>query len=76
MLPSDLLLLSSKLGYILTGKDPEGDVKVNQLLSCFVMTQSVPELNLFTMVDGVVNKNPDLSDLWHLDTISICDPEH
>ena len=46
-LPSGLLLLSSKLGYILTGKfmDPSSDVKANQLLACFVMTQmnqSVP----------------------------------
>jgi len=43
VLPSGLFLLSSKLGYLLTGKfvDPSSDVKrVNHhLVACFVMTQ-------------------------------------
>ena len=80
ILPSGLLLLSSKLGYLLTGKfmDPNDDVKLNkkQLLTCFVMTQmnqSVPELNLFSTVDSVTHRSPNLSDLWSLDAIGISD---
>lgn len=60
--------------------DPNYDVKLNkeQLLTCFVMTQmnqSVPELNLFSIVDSVTHKSPNLivSDLWNLDAIGISD---
>ena len=46
VLPSGLLLLSSKLGYILTGRygvylDPiEGDIDNNRISSCLVMSQN------------------------------------
>ena len=82
VLPSGLLLLSSKLGYLLTGKfmDPKREIKPNdQLSTCFVMTQmnqSVHELNLFSTADTAVNKNPSLKDLWSLDAIGICDPAY
>ena len=82
VLPSGLLLLSSKLGYLLTGKfmDPKSEVKPNdQLSTCFVMTQmnqSVHELNLFSTADTAVNKNPSLKDLRSLDAIGICDPAY
>ena len=83
MLPSGLLLLSSKLGYLLTGKfmdtkddsNPDG----HQLSACFVMSQmnqSVPELNLFTTADSVVIMSLNLRDMWSLDTIGICNPVH
>jgi len=82
VLPSGLLLLSSKLGYLLTGRfmDPNCDAHLSsQLSACFVMTQmnqSVSELNLFSSADIAVNKCPNLSDLWRLDTIGICEPAH
>ena len=83
VLPSGLLLLSSKLGYLLTGKfmDPKANTKHgdHQLSTCFVMTQmnqSVTELNLFSVVDSSINKSPNLSDLWSLDAIGINDPVH
>jgi len=75
VLPSGLLLLSSKLGYLLTGKfmDLNDDVHLsNQLLACFVMTQmnqSVYKLNLFSSPDTAANNCPNLSDLRRLDTI-------
>ena len=65
VLSSGLFLLSSKLGYLLTGKfvDPSRDVKpVNhQLAACLVMTQmnqSVAELKSAAV--SVVVKNPNL----------------
>ena len=64
VLPSGLLLLSSKLGYILTGRylDPtKGDIDDNTISSCLVMSQ---------------NDYPCLSDLWNLETIGIGDPIH
>ena len=62
ILPSGLLLLSSKLGYILTGRylDPTKR-DVDKISSCLVMSQ---------------NDNPCLSDLWDLETIGISDPIH
>ena len=62
VLPSGLLLISSKLGYILTGKYPDpternsGD---DEISSCLVMTQ---------------NDGSCLKDLWALETIGIRDP--
>ena len=71
VLPSGLLLLSSKLGYLLTGKfmNPKVNTKPgdNQLSTSLVMTQmnqSVTELNLFSVVDSSINKSPNLKDLW------------
>jgi len=74
-LPSGLFLLSSKLGYLLTGKfvDPISDVKhVNQHLVAY--DTSLLELNLFSAADSVVVRSPDLTDMWRLDIIGISDP--
>ena len=63
VLPSGLLLLSSKLGYILTGKYPdliEKDTD-NENSCCLVVSQ---------------NNGPCLSDLWDLETIGIQDSIH
>ena len=64
ILPSGLLLLSSKLGYVLTGRysDPTEEVN-NDVSSCMVtiMPQS---------------DSPCLSDFWSLETIGISDPIH
>ena len=63
-LPSGLLLLSSKLGYVLTGRysDPaEGEI--NNISSCMVTIMSQ-------------NDSPCLNDFWNLETIGICDPIH
>jgi len=58
ILPSGLLLLSSKFGYILTGKYHDPDAGTGGMVSsCLVATQ-----------------DPCLSDLWSLDCIGIRDP--
>jgi len=65
VLPSGLLLLSSKLGYLLTGNfmDPNSDIHLSiQLSACFVMTQmiqSLYELNLPSSADIAANKFPN-----------------
>ena len=64
-LPSGLLLLSSKLGYVLTGRYPdpaEGEVN-NNVSSCIVTIMSQ-------------NDSPCLSDFWNLETTEIYDPIH
>jgi len=57
--------------------DPNSDVHLSsQLSACFVMTQmnqSLYKLNLPSSADIAVNKCPNLSDLWKLDTIGICE---
>jgi len=67
VLPSGLFLLSSRLGYLLTGKfvDPNSDVNsVNQqLAACFLMTQMnqcIHKLNLLSTADSVVVRSPNL----------------
>ena len=63
ILPSGLLLLVSKLGYILTGKyfdsTAEGGRSSNQVVSACLTTSQTT--------------GPCLSDLWELDKIGICD---
>ena len=63
-LPSGLLLLSSKLGYVLTGRYPyQAEGEVNNVSSCMVTIMSQ-------------NDSPCVSDFWNLETIGICDPIH
>ena len=79
-LPSGLHLVSSKIGYILTGKcmdaDNDKSNSQQQVSSCFVMTQvncTVPEMNLLSSSDTSVTKNPNIEDFWSLETIGITD---
>ena len=66
-LPSGLYLVSSKIGYILTGKysDP-GHMNCHQNVStCFVMTQvnhTVSEVSLFFSSDSSITKSPSIED--------------
>ena len=79
-LPSGLHLVSSKIGYILTGKymdsDNDKSSSQQQVSTCFVMTQvncTVPEMNLLSSSDISVTKNPNIEDFWSLETIGITD---
>ena len=79
-LPSGLHLVSSKIGYILTGKymDPGNNKSSNQqqVSTCFVMTQvncTVPEMNLLSSAGVSVMRNPNIEDFWSLETIGITD---
>ena len=79
VLPSWLFLISSKIGYILTGSylDPMISQKEIPVSSCLVMTQvncAVPAMNLLSSADDPVTKNPNVEDLWNLETIGIMEP--
>ena len=76
--PLVLYLVSSKFGYILTGKysDPDQMDYHQNILSCFVMTQVnhvMSEVSLFASFDGSITKNPSVEDFWRLETIGIND---
>ena len=70
--------MSSKIGYILTGKysDP-GHMGCHQNVStCFVMAQVndvVSEVSLFSSSDSSITKRPKVEDFWRLETIVIND---
>ena len=79
VLPSGLFLISSKIGYILTGSylDPMISQKEIPVSSCLVMTQvncAVPAMNLLSSADDPVTKNLNVEDLWNLETIGIEEP--
>ena len=82
VLPSGLFLVSSKIGYILTGSylDPMNEQQKNDqqlVTSCSVMTQVnqvVKVLNLFSSFDESLTKTPNLEDFWALEIIGIGDP--
>ena len=72
--------MSSKIGYILTGKymDPDDKESSNQqqVSTCFVMTRVnciVPEMNFLLSADVTVMRNPNIEHLWRLETIEITD---
>ena len=78
-LPSELFLISSKIGYILTGSylDPMISQMEIPISSCLVMAQvncAVPTMNLLSSADDPVTKNPNVEDLWNLETIGIVEP--
>ena len=75
ILPSGLYLVSSKIGYILTGKytDP-GHVEQN-VSTCFVTSQVnclVTTVNLFSS-ENSITKNSSIEDFCRLETIGIND---
>ena len=79
VLPSGLFLISSKIGYILTGSylDPTSSQKEVSVSSCLVMTQVncvVPAMNLLSSADDSVIGNPNIEDLWNLEAIGIAEP--
>ena len=76
VLPSGLFLISSKIGYILTGSylDPTNCQKGIPVSSYLVMTQVncvVPAMKLLSSADSPVTGNPNVEDLWNLETIGI-----
>ena len=75
ILPSGLYLVSSKIGYILTGKytDP-GHVEQN-VSTCFVTSQVnclVSSVNLFSS-ESSATQNSIIENFWRLETIGIND---
>lgn len=69
-----LYLLSSKLGWILSGRSNEMDDNFSGV-SMLIMTHgnTAPERNFCTQVDSVVPTKPDLHDFWNIASIGITD---
>ena len=76
VLPSGLFLISSKIDYILTGSylNPTSCQKGIPVSSYLVMTEVncvVPAMKLLLSADSPVTGNPNVEDLWNLETIGI-----
>ncbi|XP_065891574.1 uncharacterized protein [Dysidea avara] len=72
-LPSGLFLISSKIGYILTGKYSIRSCQ-QHVSSCLVMTEvnkMLPEMSMVSCSDDSVTC---IEDFWRLETIGISDP--
>ncbi|XP_052785982.1 uncharacterized protein LOC128221411 [Mya arenaria] len=70
-----LYLLSSKLGWLLSGRTNAVDDSVEDI-SMLILTHGkmVTESNLFTDVDKSLPTKPDLEDFWNVETIGITNP--
>ena len=75
VLPSGLLLLSSKLGYILTGKcnTAQPAKEVGTLIAHTPVLQSGLIPTYTACADSCVSSSPNLTDFWSLETIGIKD---
>ena len=75
VLPSGLLLLSSKLGYILTGKcnTAQPAKEVSTLIAHTPVLQSGLIPTYTACADSCVSSSPNLTDFWSLETIGIKD---
>ena len=69
-----LYLLASKLGWILTGRTSEPYSKVNET-SMLTLTygNNLTESEVFTNVDCVIPRKPDLEDFWNVEAIGVHD---
>ncbi|XP_052762173.1 uncharacterized protein LOC128204805 [Mya arenaria] len=70
-----LYLLSSKLGWLLSGRTNEVDDSVEDI-SMLILTHGkmVTESNLFTDVDMSLPTEPDFEDFWNVETIGLTNP--
>ena len=77
ILPSEMFLIPSKFGYLLTGKYPElADDHNKSIHTCYVMTpmsQAISELNFHSVPDTVTIQHNSLEDFWSLEAIGIKD---
>lgn len=71
-----LYLLSSKLGWILTGRTTDVDEDVNDV-NMLILTygNNISNTKVFTAVDNSVPTKPDLQDFWNIESIGIRESE-
>ena len=69
-----LYLLSSKLGWIVTGRTSEPDESENET-NMLILTYgtNITNTSVFQSVDDAVPVKPDLEDFWNLETIGVID---
>ncbi|XP_045167522.2 uncharacterized protein LOC123530814 [Mercenaria mercenaria] len=69
-----LYLLSSKLGWILSGRTNEIDDNVSDTnLLILSYGNNITKTQVFTNVDKCVPKTPDIEDFWNIETIGLKD---
>jgi hypothetical protein len=73
-----LYLLSSKLGWILTGRMNENssdkyEFQMNS--SMLILSYEANNQNTLTSIDNIMQRKPDLSDFWNIESIGIVDKE-
>ena len=69
-----LYLLSSKLGWILTGRSGDHDLTMNET-NMLILTygNDVTETQALSSIDTVHPQKPDLEDFWKVESIGILD---
>ena len=73
-----LYLLSSKLGWILSGRSPMADTTgKSEDLNMLILTYGSDPTNdtMFTDIDTVLPSKPNLEDFWNVEAIGITDPQ-
>ena len=70
-----LYLLSSKLGWMLTGRTSDDNENQQKEMEMLIMSQSsdVDECGFITSVDDAMPRKPDLEDFWAIESIGIKD---
>ena len=70
-----LYLLASKLGWILTGRTSEinSETEVTSMLSILTYGNNITKSCVFTNVDRVNERKPDLEDFWNVESIGVLD---
>ena len=69
-----LYLLSSKLGWILTGRTTETETSASET-NMIVLTYgtNITQTSVFQSVDNAIPVKPDLEDFWNMETIGVID---
>ena len=69
-----LYLLSSKLGWILTGRSSELETSANET-NMLIITYgtNITQTNVFQNIDSATPTKPDLEDFWNMETIGVLD---
>ena len=69
-----LYLLSSKLGWILTGRTTETETSASET-NMIILTYgtNITQTSVFQSVDNAIPVKPDLEDFWNMETIGVLD---
>lgn len=66
-----LYLLASKLGWIVTGRTQEVEIRSTETSMLILSNTSVMSISENTSIDSLIYSKPDLTDFWNLESIGI-----
>lgn len=66
-----LFLLASKLGWIVTGRTQEVEIRSTETSMLILSNTSVMSISENTSIDSLIYSKPDLTDFWNLESIGI-----